>query len=65
MVGLERETTIEIGTGTTTDQTTEGTIVLCMAIAVLDSFSYMSRVICALISILHIAYTSLARLQVH
>ena len=27
VVGLERETTIEMGTGTITDQTTEGTIV--------------------------------------
>ena len=27
VVGLVRETTIEMGTGTTTDQTTEGTIV--------------------------------------
>ena len=27
VVGLERETTIEMGTGTITDQTTEGTVV--------------------------------------
>ena len=27
VVGLERETVIEMGTGTTIDQTTEGTIV--------------------------------------
>ena len=41
------------------------TLLLCKAIAVLVSYSYMSRVYLHLISISHITYTYSAHVQVH